>query len=320
VIEIKDEKYVLTPGGWEIARHMNEVIPLFFNTLLSTTAVIIVTVFIHIFLSVIKLVFGFLSGSAGLVADGIDNTVDTVSSILVWLGIKYQKDKIVSSFIMLMMAISVVGIFITGINKFLHPEPVREGVIAFAASAVSGFVMLLLSAYQYITGKKTDNFAILCQSVDARNHFLTSLLVCAGILTTALADVFNLSWLYYADAIAAMVIGILIAKGTYELVVEFLKPEDNKARIPHFVEKARRNMKLKVVYQWLSNELKDRSLGYNELLAGFEKQFCEQIPKIHTLTGIGYLPKTGDELKDFLDTFIKEKKIIFEGGTYKLRG
>ena len=84
VLEIKDGKYILTPGGQEIAQHMNEVIPLFFNTILSAKMVSIITIIIHILLSVVKLVFGFLSRSAGLIADGIDNTVDTISSVLVW--------------------------------------------------------------------------------------------------------------------------------------------------------------------------------------------------------------------------------------------
>ena len=319
VLEIIDGKYALTPGGLEIAQHMNEVIPLFFNTVLSTKAVSIVTIIIHVLLSIVKLVFGFLSRSAGLIADGIDNTVDTISSILVWFGIKYQRDKIVSLFIIIMMAASVVGIVLTGINKMLHPLPVKEGFIAFIVSAISGCVMLLLSAYQYITGKKTANFAILCQSVDSRNHFLTSLLVCAGILTSYLANVFTQTWLYYSDAIVAMIIGILISKGTFELIIEFLKPEDEATRIPHFVEKARENMKMKVVYQWLSSELKENNMSYKELLVRFEKQFCEQAPKIHALTGIGYLPKTRDELQYFLDTFNKKKKIVFKDNKYSIK-
>ena len=101
VIELKNGTYMLTPGGLEIAQHMKEVIPLFFNTLLSTKAVSFITIIIHIFLSVVKLVFGLVSRSAGLIADAIDNTVDTISSILVWFGIKYQKVKLVSLFVII---------------------------------------------------------------------------------------------------------------------------------------------------------------------------------------------------------------------------
>lgn len=154
VLEGKNQKYSLTPGGHEIAQFMNEVIPFFFNTILSAKIVSFITIIVHILLSIFKLTFGFLSRSAGLISDGIDNTVDTISSVLAWLGIKYKKDKIVSLFIIIMMILSFAGIAATSINKVLHPEPVRGGLIAFIIAGISGFIMLLLSSYQYITGKK----------------------------------------------------------------------------------------------------------------------------------------------------------------------
>ena len=217
-----------------------------------------------------------------------------------------------------MMVISFVGITITSINKVLHPAPVKEGLVAFIASAISGFIMLSLSSYQYITGKKTANFAILCQSVDSRNHLLISALVCIGILTSYIAGVFNQSWLYYSDAVVAMIIGILIAKSSFELIIEFLKPESEAAHISHFVEKARGNMKMKIIYQWLSNQLKENSMSYGELLVRFQKQFCEQTPKIYMMTGIGYLPKTYNELQYFLDKFSEKKKIALNDNKYSL--
>jgi len=96
VREERDGKFFLTPGGREIAEHMQLTIPFFVGTLFSAKVVSIVTIAVHILLSVLKLTFGFISGSAGLIADGIDNTVDTVSSVLVWLGIKYNRERLVS--------------------------------------------------------------------------------------------------------------------------------------------------------------------------------------------------------------------------------
>jgi Co/Zn/Cd efflux system component len=318
VLEIEDGTYALTPGGLEVAQYLNEVIPFFFNTILSTKTVSIITIIVHILLSVLKMTFGFLSRSAGLISDGIDNTVDTISSVLVWFGIKYKKDRIVSLFIIIMMILSFIGIAITGISKVLQPAPIKEGFIAFIISGISGFIMLLLSSYQYITGKKTANFAILCQSVDSRNHFLTSILVCVGILTSYIAEATGQSWLYYSDAIVAMIIGILIFKSSIELIIEFLKPEGEVTYISHFVEKSREKMKRKIVFQWLSTELKEKSMNYEELSQRFKKQFCDQIPKIYVLTGIAYLPKTVNELQYFLDKYIEEKKIVLNDNKYSL--
>ena len=94
VLEDRDEKYELTPGGREIAELMQEVIPFFMDKILSPQMASLVTIFMHIILSILKLTFGFISRSAGLISDGIDNSVDTVSSILVWLGIKLNKESV----------------------------------------------------------------------------------------------------------------------------------------------------------------------------------------------------------------------------------
>jgi len=318
ILEMADDKYFLTPGGREVAQCIKDAIPLFFNAVLSARMVSIITIIIHVLLSVVKLAFGIISQSAGLIADGIDNAVDTISSVLVWVGIKHKKDRIVALAIIILMVISCFAVVLTGIDKLLHPAPIKDGLLAFIVSAVSGVIMLLLSAYQYITGKKTANFAIVCQSVDSRNHFFTSLLVCVGIVTSYLAGISNQSWLYYSDGVVALIIGILIAKSSFELILEFLKPEGEGTHISHFIEKSRRNMEKKIVYRWLSGELRDQSRSYDELLDRFQKQFCEKTPEIFNLTGFGYLPKTGNELQYFLDKFLRNNKLIFNDHKYSL--
>ena len=174
--------YALSPKGREMAEHMQEMIPQFFNRLLSEQMVSLLTIAVHVLLSAVKLGVGVLSRSAGLIADGIDNTVDTFSSVLVWLGISYDKEKPASFFIVVMMFISVGGVAFTTYQKIISPQPVREGLTAFVLSAICGLLMLGLSAYQYLVGKRRSNFALMCQAVDSRNHVLTSLLVCGGIL------------------------------------------------------------------------------------------------------------------------------------------
>jgi len=93
VLEERHGQYLLTPGSREIAEHMQRVIPAFMKWVFSPETASLLSVLVHVVLSVLRLGIGFLSRSAGLTADGIDNTVDTLSSLLVWLGIKYDKEK-----------------------------------------------------------------------------------------------------------------------------------------------------------------------------------------------------------------------------------
>lgn len=170
VLEERDGRYLLTPGGREIAEHMQKVIPAFMKWVLSPETASFLSIWVHVVLSILKLGIGFLSRSAGLTADGIDNTVDTLSSLLVWMGIKYDKEKLVSIFILISMFVSVGGVALATFDKIAYPGPVTEGLIAFTVSGVYGLVMLGLSSYQYLVGKRRSNFAILCQAVDSRNH------------------------------------------------------------------------------------------------------------------------------------------------------
>jgi hypothetical protein len=317
-LEERDGKFLLTPGGREIGEHMQEMIPSFMGGLLSPKTVSIFTVAIHVLLSILKLAFGLISGSAGLIADGIDNTVDTISSVLVWLGITFDREKLVSIFIIIMMFISVGGVGIASYNKITHPEPIKEGLGAFIVSLACGFTMLLLSAYQYAVGRRSNSFAIMCQAVDSRNHFLTSLLVCGGIILSNLAETFDAEWLYYADAAASIVIGLLILKSAIELVIELVRPGDEEAQVSHFWGNAQERLKRKLVLEWLSEQLAEGSLEGEVLEERFSRHFCEEVPRIMALSGLGYHPESVEDLHRYLELFIKQRKLEHSAGKYIL--
>lgn len=321
VLREQSGKYLLTPAGRELAEHTQLMIPAFMAVLFSAQSVSIVTIAIHVLLSILKLTFGFISASAGLMADGIDNTADTLSSVFVWVGIRFQKETLVSFFIVIMMFLSVGGVFLASYHKCVHPEPVHEGMAAVVISAVCGLVMFLLSAYQYTVGKQISNFAIMCQAVDSRNHVFTSLLVCGGILLSFLAEAFHTTWshwLYYADAVASGIIGILILQSAVELARELIKPESEPTQISHFMKSAQERVRKKIVFDWLSQQLQNGPLSQEQLEAQFTRQLCERIPKIFALSGMGYCPENSEDLQKHLSLWIKEKKLVVRDGKYHL--
>jgi len=318
VLEERDGRYHLTPGGREIAEHMQKVIPAFMEWVFSPETASLFSLVVHVVLSVLKLSVGFLSRSAGLTADGIDNAVDTLSSLLVWLGIKFNKEKLVSVFIVITMFVSVGGVALATFNKIIHPGPIQEGLIAFVVSGICGLLMLGISSYQYLVGKKRSNFAILCQAVDARNHFLTSLLVCGGILLSFFAELWNASWLFYADAVASAIIGLLILRGAVELVQELIKAREEGAEVSHFMKRTEERTKEKILLKWLAGQLQSGSLTREELEQRFAADFCEQTPKILILSGMGYRPESGEDLHRYLELFVEQKKLVLDEGRYWL--
>jgi Co/Zn/Cd efflux system component len=318
VLEERDGRYHLTPGGREIAEHMQRVIPAFMKWVLSPETASFFSLVAHVVLSVLKLSVGFISRSAGLTADGIDNAVDTLSSLLVWLGIKHNKEKLASSFILITMFVSVGGVALATFDKIVHPGPIQEGLIAFVVSGILGLVMLGLSSYQYLVGKKRSNFAIMCQAVDSRNHFLTSLLVCGGILLSFFAQLWNAPWLFYADAAASAIIGLLILRGAVELVQEMLKEREEGVEVSHFMKRTEERIREKILLKWLAGQLQSGSRTGEELKERFAADFCEQTPKILILSGMGYRPESGEDLDRYLELFVEQKKLVLDEGRYWL--
>ena len=318
VLAERDGYYHLTPGGREIAEHMQLVIPAFMKWIFSPETASLFSLAIHIVLSILKLGSGLISRSAGLTADGIDNAVDTLSSFLVWLGIKHDKEKLVSVFILITMFASVGGVALATFHKIIHPGPIEQGSIAFVISAICGLVMLGLSSYQYLVGKKGSNFAIMCQAVDSRNHFWTSLLVCGGILLSFFAQRWNAPWLYYADAAASAIIGGLILRGAIELVQEMFTKGEEEAEVSHFMKRTEERIREKMLLKWLSGHLHSGSLTKNELEQRFTADFCEHTPQFLILSGMGYRPESGADLHRYLRLFVEQKKLVLDEGKYWL--
>ena len=318
VLEERDGRYHLTPGGREIAEHMQRVIPAFMKWVFSPETASLFSLVAHVVLSVLKLSVGFLSRSAGLIADGIDNAVDTFSSLLVWLGIKYDKEKFVSVFILITMFVSVGGVALATFYKTVHTGPIQKGLIAFVVSAICGLVMLGLSSYQYLVGKKRSNFAIMCQAVDSRNHFLTSLLVCGGIFLSFFAQLLNIPWLFYADAVASAIIGLMILRSAIELVQEMLKESEEGAEVSHFMKRTEERIREKILLKWLAGQLQSGSFTGEELKEKFTADFCEQTPQILILSGMGYRPESGADLHRYLELFVKQRKLVYDEGKYWL--
>ncbi|MBN1685033.1 MAG: cation transporter [Spirochaetales bacterium] len=318
VIEKKCEAYNLTPGGAEIAEHLQRMIPLFMGKFFSSRTVCITSIVVHILLSFVKLIFAAVSGSAGLVADGIDNSVDTVSSVLVWLGVKFNREKAASIFIVIMMFVSAGCVALAGYNKIINPEPITEGITAAVVSFLCGVMMLVLSIYQYAIGKRNSSFAIMCQAVDSRNHFFVSLLVCAGIILGRFEQGSPALWLYYADAAASLVICLLILKSVIELVIELAKSPGEEKRVSHFWSTTQERMKRSLIFEWLSKELDAGALDEKALEARFSKHFCEDTPKIMALSGLGYRPENSEDLHGYLELFVKRGIVRLDGGKYAL--
>ena len=184
MIEEKDGKVFLTLRGREIAEFMQKIVNIVMDTFFSEKMVSIISISILVLLSVLKIQFGMASDCAGLIADGINNMVGSLSYIFIWLGStsalfgkyliapviavlamiglkKFDKEKIFALYYIITMFISFYAIAMASINKIMNPGPVEQSINTFIFSALCAFIMLTLSVYQFESGMKLSNFMLM---------------------------------------------------------------------------------------------------------------------------------------------------------------
>jgi hypothetical protein len=70
---------------------------------------------------------------------------------------------------------------------------------------------------------------------------------------------------------------------------------------------AQEKVRRKIVFNWLSQQLKEIPLSKEQLEERFMQQLCEQTLKVLVLSGIGYHPEGREDLSWHLEQFVKEE-------------
>lgn len=151
----------------------------------------------NIFLSISKVVIGFLTSSIAVIADGINNISDTASSSISLIGFKLSKrpaDKehpfgharmeyissLIISFIIIFVGIQLI---ITSIDKISANGVTDINLLTYVILSVSIFVKICLSIYYKIWGKKINSSSLKAVSFDSFNDVIATsvILICALI-------------------------------------------------------------------------------------------------------------------------------------------
>lgn len=188
------------------------------NMILQPVTVSKVTMVVHFALAALKLPAALLSGSVGLLNDAVDTLLDGVGSLLVWQGIKADRERLANIVLVALMLGTGSFAAYEAVRRLFVPSPLTVDWLAVAATCVSGGVCALLWLYQRFTGLKRRCFPLITQSVDSRNHVLVALGVLAGLVAAAVD--FPL-----LDVVIGLVVAALILKSAIELAVELARRE-----------------------------------------------------------------------------------------------
>lgn len=181
--------------------------------------VTLVSAFFNAVLACFKIVIGQLSGSHALFADGMHSASDLLTDFLVLIASKYGSqgadldhpyghhriETAATLFLSLLLVVTGCAIVYDAGLHFFNGKPIIDGTIALIMVFASLIVNEALFHYTLYYGRKIESKLLIANAWHHRSDSLSSLVVLIGLIG-------NLYGLYYCDAIAAIIVGLLIVK------------------------------------------------------------------------------------------------------------
>ena len=181
----------------------------------------------YIFLSAIKLAFGFAGSSEALKADGLNNLTDIIASVAVLVGLRIsQKPPAclsrrpishssksppdVASFVMAVIGLQVL---IDAVRGFFEPAESIPSLYTAGIAFFSAIVMYAVYRYNMKLGNEIKSAAVRAAAHDNRSDALVSIGAGIGII----GAVFGAPIL---DVITAFIVGLLIIKTAIDIFKE----------------------------------------------------------------------------------------------------
>jgi len=183
-----------------------------------------ISVVVNIFLSIGQILIGIFSKSQGLVADGIHTLSDLVADFIVLVANRhsqkapddahpygYLRFENAASFILgLILFIVGIGMLWTATHKILHPEQIPKVHSMALWVAITALICKeLLFRYMLAIAKNVKSSLLIANAWHARSDAASSFVVALGILG-------NLAGYPILDPIAALIVGLMIAKMGFE--------------------------------------------------------------------------------------------------------
>jgi Co/Zn/Cd efflux system component len=219
-----DGKYILSETGAQLANErlteLHKAATLF-EKLLQPENVSKAAVAVHFALTAIKLPAAILSGSIGLFNDSADTVLDGLSSLMVYFGLRFNKERLANMILVGLMLLTGSFGFYEAVKRFFIPQEPAVSWFTFFSSALSGLVCIGLGFYQRYIGLKSGSMALITQSIDSRNHVIVAASVISGLIASRLQ--FTL-----IDTIVGVCIGALILKSGIELAIELIRSRSSE--------------------------------------------------------------------------------------------
>lgn len=193
----------------------------------------IVGIITNAFLSLVKIVAGFLSGSVAIVADGMNNLSDTMSSVITLLGFRMankpaDKDHpygharyeyLSGLFVSIFVIIVGVELAKSSVEKILNPTVVNFSNLTLVILMAALLLKLWMTFFYIGLGKRIKSQTLKAASLDSRNDVIATLAVLIGAI---IERAYGLTVDGYMGALVAVFIVISGIKAVTETISPLL--------------------------------------------------------------------------------------------------
>lgn len=183
----------------------------------------------NIILAIFKIVLGIVFKTVSVLADGINNTSDSLSSLIGFIGFKLSKkpaDKkhpfgharfeYIATFI-IAFAIFAAGIHlvISSIKKIIENQIFEYNTLLIVVLVISIIVKLILATYYLTISRKINSDMLLATSKD---YYIDALSTSLILVSIAILHFYKIS----IDGYIGILIGLLIVKLSIEILIKVI--------------------------------------------------------------------------------------------------
>ncbi len=216
----------------------------------ETRKVALVSGMVNFCLSIVQIVVGLIANSAALVADGIHSASDLFSDVLVWFAARHAAqapdadhpyghgrfETAATLGLGLLLSLVALGIIWNGVERLLDTDRPIPGEIALVVAVIGIAAKESLYWYTIMVARRLNSDMLRANAWHHRSDALSSVVVLIGVGGAVLG-------FSYMDALAAIVVGLMVLKIGWDLgwgalseLVDTALDEQQVAEVKHLIE------------------------------------------------------------------------------------
>jgi len=203
-------------------------------------------------LAITKGIVGFVTNSAALLADALHSTVDVLTTLGTWIGLKiarrpaderfpygyYRAESLVALVVAGIVIFGAFELFLDGIHRIQHPTTVNDAWLAAGVALIASITSYYLSKLEGEAADASNSQALKAVSIEAMADTLSAIVVFAAIVAGAYL---HIPW---AEGVGAVLVSAWVFKIGLEtawgaiLALMDVAPEETKKEVEEILKHA----------------------------------------------------------------------------------